>query len=139
MARILLWLILLISPISASALQAENRPVYPGGRYVAAGGGQLFLDCYGKGSPTVLLWSGQGGGFIDWLLVQPELSKTNRVCSFDPAGFGRSATVANGETFAASVDLLDIGLRNAHENGPFVIVGQSNGWYRSPSLSAQAS
>lgn len=97
------------------------------GRYIDNHGHKFYLDCYGTGAPTVLLWSGQGGGFLDWLLVQPEIAKTNRVCSFDPAGFGRSDATPDSDTFEGNVDALTEALRNAEERGPFVLVGQSYG------------
>jgi pimeloyl-ACP methyl ester carboxylesterase len=50
----------------------------------------MNIDCSGQGSPTVILESGSGGPSIDWLLVQPEVAKFARVCSYDRAGYGWS-------------------------------------------------
>jgi hypothetical protein len=44
----------------------------------------------GKGTPTAVLDAGMGDSTVSWALVQPELSKTTRVCSFDRAGLGFS-------------------------------------------------
>jgi len=50
----------------------------------------MNIDCSGQGSPTVILESGSGCPSIDWLMVQPEVAKFARVCSYDRAGYGWS-------------------------------------------------
>jgi len=36
--------------------------------------------------PTVVLSAGAGDFAVDWALVQPEVAKTTRVCSYDRSG-----------------------------------------------------
>lgn len=127
MHRLSCQLISFLFLAAISFLFAEAIPAYPGRKYIELGGHKFFLDRNGSGSPTVLLWSGQGGGFLDWLLVQPEISKGNRVCSFEPAGFGRSDATPDSDTFEGNVRTLTEALQNAREHGPFVVVGQSYG------------
>ena len=62
----------------------------PPGNLVDVGGRKLHLYCTGKGSPIVILESGAGSFAIDWALVQLEVAKTTRVCSYDRAGHGWS-------------------------------------------------
>jgi pimeloyl-ACP methyl ester carboxylesterase len=128
MKRPLLIIALVSFANSAFAhLPPNDPPKYEGGKYVEVSGHNLYLDCYGKGDPTVVLWSGQGGGFLDWLLVQPEIAKSNRVCSFDPPGYGRSEHRSGDDTFDVSVDAIHSGLLASGEKSPFVLVGQSLG------------
>ena len=60
------------------------------GHLVQAGSIRMNIDCSGQGSPTVILESGSGGPSVDWLMVQPEVAKFARVCSYDRAGYGWS-------------------------------------------------
>ena len=76
---------------AVSAAQANGTDVgAPLGRLVDIGGRKLHLHCIGAGSPTVVLESGASAFAVDWALVQPEVAKTNRVCSYDRAGMGWS-------------------------------------------------
>jgi pimeloyl-ACP methyl ester carboxylesterase len=121
------WKLLLLLSVPYLLSFAQAVPNYPGGKTIDKDGRKFYVDCFGSGFPTVLLWSGQGGGFLDWLLVQPEIAKTNRVCSFDPAGFGRSDPTPDSDTFEGNVRTLTEALQRAGESGPFVLVGQSYG------------
>ena len=59
------------------------------GEMVDVGGYSLHLYCRGEaGAPTVVMDSGLGGTVLDWQLVQPELTKSMRVCTYDRAGMG---------------------------------------------------
>src|SRR5438445_1763208 len=60
------------------------------GRSIQVGSLRLNLDCSGSGAVTVILDSGMGGPALDWILVQPEVAKFTRVCSYDRAGYGWS-------------------------------------------------
>jgi pimeloyl-ACP methyl ester carboxylesterase len=65
------------------------------GHLVRAGSIRMNIDCGGHGSPTVILESGAGGPSVDWLMVQPEVAKFTRVCSYDRAGYGWSDSRRN--------------------------------------------
>jgi len=62
------------------------------GELIDVGGYRLHLNCTGEGAPTVVLDAGLGGSSLDWALVQPELSRSTRTCSYDRAGMGWSDT-----------------------------------------------
>jgi hypothetical protein len=42
------------------------------------------------GPPTVILEAGEGSFSTDWVLIQTEIAKTTKVCSYDRAGYGWS-------------------------------------------------
>src|ERR671916_2896628 len=65
---------------------------YPApGEMVDVGGYSLHLYCTGEpGAPTVVMDSGLGGTVLDWQLVQPEVAKFARVCTYDRSGMGWS-------------------------------------------------
>ncbi len=54
------------------------------------GGRKMHVYCTGSGEPTVILEAGASSFSLDWSLVQPEIAKTNRVCSYDRARLGWS-------------------------------------------------
>src|SRR5689334_5288912 len=60
------------------------------GNFYEVNGRRMHIDCAGTGSPTVIIEPGLGGDWLDWQHVQPELSKTTRVCTYDRLGNGWS-------------------------------------------------
>src|SRR5947208_16307807 len=94
----------------------------PPGRLIDLGGRKLHLYCTGSGSPTVVLEAGASAFAIDWSLVQPEIARTNHVCSYDRAGFGWSDPRVEVDTPARVVFYLHAGLAAAGEKPPYVLV-----------------
>jgi pimeloyl-ACP methyl ester carboxylesterase len=96
------------------------------GRLVDAGGHRVHIYCRGEGSPTVVVAS--GGFSFDWGLVQPEVAKFTRICTYDPAGTAWSDPVGQmHQSCGDRVDELHQLLENAGEQGPYVLVGYSIG------------
>src|SRR5919107_3161482 len=102
---------------------------YPApGELVDVGGYSLHLYCTGEpGAPAVVMDSGLGGTVLDWQLVQPEVAKFARVCTYDRAGMGWSERGAQPRTSQQFVQELHALLTNAGVEGPYVLVGQSLG------------
>jgi len=120
----LMAVLLLLWP--ASAADAQGRA----GQLVDIGGRQLFINCLGEakdGQPIVILDSGLGSDSTSWKLVQPEVAKFARVCSYDRAGLGRSEKapkLGDGDSIIADLHRL---LVAANIRPPFVLVGHSLG------------
>jgi pimeloyl-ACP methyl ester carboxylesterase len=119
-------------------------------RLVDIGGGrQMYLECRGHGSPTVVLVAGTAGAHDEWThvvdetestprpspsAVLPEVSRFGRVCAYDRPGTtlmdgaaSRSTPVpqpTSAQTDAADLHAL---LAAAGEHGPYVLVGASWG------------
>ena len=107
------------------------------------GGRQIYLECSGTGSPTVVFESGLRGAADVWGMsgagegapaVFPEVADFARVCAYD-----RPGTVVGGESPSRSdpapqpttardavADLRAL-LGAAGERGPYVLVGRSYG------------
>lgn len=99
----------------------------PLGRLVAVDGRQHYLFCTGTGAPTVILEEGAGGASPNWVWIQPRVTATTRVCSYDRPGYGwsdPSNTPRDAETVGRELDAL---LKSAGEKGPFIVVGHSLG------------
>jgi pimeloyl-ACP methyl ester carboxylesterase len=97
------------------------------GRDVAVGAITLHINCQGKGSPTVVIDTGLGDFSFDWMLVQRDVAKSTRVCTYDRAGYGTSETSDQPRTFAQLSLELHTLLHEAGERAPFVLVGHSFG------------
>jgi len=119
------------------------------------GGRQMYMECQGTGSPTVVFVSGFPERTETWSTtldssgelvfpskraVLPAIAKTNRVCAYDrpgtllstddgPEGFekSRSTPVLQPTTLHDGARDLHALLSASGERGPFVVVGHSLG------------
>ena len=107
----------------------DTRRFRERGHLVQAGSIRMNIDCSGQGSPTVILESGSGGPSVDWLMVQPEVAKFSRVCSYDRAGYGWSDSGPKPRSSLQIAHELKQLLQGAGEQGPYVLVGHSMGGY----------
>ncbi len=132
--RVVLSVIALTGVVALSGVAFEQwsrwsvgRNFKPVGQLFEVDGKKMHLNCTGDGAPTVVFDSGLGDGSTSWMEVQPEIAKTNRVCSYDRAGLlwsdGRSEPVTAAGTVARLHSLLAV----ASEAPPFVMVGHSLG------------
>jgi pimeloyl-ACP methyl ester carboxylesterase len=96
----------------------------PLGKLVDVGGYRVHLYCTGNGSPTVVI-TGAGYSF-DWGLVQPEVAKFTRVCTYDHSGVAWSDPGPT-DTCSLRVNELHTAMHNAGITGPYVLVGHSLG------------
>jgi pimeloyl-ACP methyl ester carboxylesterase len=103
---------------------------YPApGRLVSVGGHRLHLNCTGEGGPAVIMDAGLGGTSLDWIRVQPGLSRVSQVCTYDRAGYGWSERGPLPRTSGKIVDELHALLQRAQVPAPYVLVGHSFGGY----------
>ena len=115
------------------------------------GGRDVYLECSGTGSPTVVLISGAGVAADNWsytgvpndeadppkrtgTAVYPEVAKFSRVCAYDRPGTtrmddapSRSTTVPQPTTAQGDAADLHLLLAEADVAGPYVLVGHSWG------------
>jgi pimeloyl-ACP methyl ester carboxylesterase len=107
-------------------------------------GRELYLECHGEGSPTVILEAGLRSRSDFWSerldetpkgpTVLPGVAGFARVCAYDrpgttlgPTEFSRSTPVPMPRTAADAVSDLQRLIHAAHLHGPFVLVGHSTG------------
>ena len=129
-------LLILVILLAAAGLLYENiseardrRSNPMPGQLVDVGGYKMHIDCLGRGSPTVVLDSGLGGGYADWYKVQPQIAQFVSVCSYDRAGIGYSESSPRPRTSKIIAEELHSLLHNAGVSGPIVIVGHSLGGF----------
>lgn len=125
---IFLCVILAGSTIFNAAALRYYRAIYPApGKMYSVNGHELHIYCTGEGSPTIVLEAGGGNDSLAWAKVQPELSKTTRVCSYDRAGMGWSTpgpAPRDADSIASELHAL---LQQAGVSGPIVLMGHSMG------------
>lgn len=112
--------------VGLSCARAADVPS-PTGQMVDIGGRKLHIHCTGKGAPTVIVENGGAAFSFDWELVQPEVERFTRICTYDRAGYAWSDAGPEFDTFDQSVHDLHLLLRNAGIAGPYVLVGHSFG------------
>lgn len=139
------------------AAEAQVPPVLPGTQgdfagLVDIGGRKIYLECRGRGSPTVVLVAGARSSTRYWTddlrgaasartMVFPTIAATTRVCAYDRPGtyaeidkklfVSRSDPVAQPTTATAMVADLHALLRAAGIPGPYVLAGHSLGGFLS--------
>jgi pimeloyl-ACP methyl ester carboxylesterase len=101
-------------------------PYLAAGERIDIGGRSLYVDCRGRGTPTVILEAGSGSDSGTWRAVHDELATTTRTCAYDRAGRGRSDPRPPHTLADAAADLKAL-LAAAGEPGPYVFVGHSLG------------
>ncbi len=94
---------------------------------VDVGGYRLAVRCSGRGKPAVVLEAGYGLSSARWRATQRAVRRTNRVCSYDRQGVGRSDVrppEAGDPTTAEELHALvaAVGLE-----APYVLAGHSLG------------
>jgi pimeloyl-ACP methyl ester carboxylesterase len=71
-------------------LAHDRRRNPPPGNVVDVDGRHLHVHVMGSGTPPVIFEAGIAATSLSWLLVQPEIAKTNQAISYDRAGLGWS-------------------------------------------------
>ena len=151
--RFLLTTALLLALVGCGANSVNGRPASGAngdfaGPIETANGRHLYLECHGKGGPTVILESGYHNSSDPWIYsdaaapavgpaVLPALARDHRVCAYDrpgtlrypdpPSISDRSSPVAMPRTAHDVVDDLHALLAAARVPGPYILVGHSLG------------
>ena len=127
----LLCMVLLVTVVAGSsvwnavALHRFWARHPPRGEVLLVSGHRMHIDCTGSGSPTIVLDAGLGADSLTWGAVQPVLSKTTRVCSYDRAGFGWSDPLpAPRDADHIAGELHEL-LLEARVADPIVLMGHS--------------
>ncbi len=127
MKTFLVWSCLLLG-INGTAGAAPGDEIYTRpGTLVPADGTRLNLYCMGSGSPAVVFDSGWEDWAPVWTIVQPEVAKWTRACSYDRAGAGFSDPGPLPRTSVRIADELRSALHNSGIEGPYILVGHAFG------------
>jgi len=102
------------------------------GSLVEADGHQVYFDCEGSGSPTVVFLSGLGSESADWLQVFDHVKQRTRTCEYDRGDVGVTAAYGlalprKARDARDQVHELELLIDNADIPEPLVLVGHSWG------------
>ena len=101
--------------------------ISPPGSLIDVGGPKLHIACAGEGTPTVILEAALGASSVSWSLVQPEVARLTRVCSYDRAGFGWSGAGPLPRTGRRIASERHVLLERAGVAPLYLLVGHSFG------------
>lgn len=132
--RVALGLVVLTGVVVVAGIAFEqwsrwtvSRNYKPVGQLIDIDSSKMHLNCTGNGTPTVIFESGLGENSVSWSEIQPEIAKTNRVCSYDRAGRLWSERRPEPVTAVGTVTRLHKLLSAASVAPPYVMVGHSLG------------
>lgn len=108
------------------SLSPAPRPTLSGEK-IDVGGYNLYIDCKGTGSPTVILESGLEGDVVTWKNVHPEVAKFTRVCRYDRAGLAHSDYGPMPRDAKLTAQNLHTLLTTADIAPPYILAGHSFG------------
>jgi pimeloyl-ACP methyl ester carboxylesterase len=104
-----------------------SGPAAPISGTYTVGDRELYLECSGSGSPTVILFNGLSGRTPHWAWVKQGVARGTRVCAFDRAGQGWSEGGAVAQDARRLSEDLRALLAAAGVPGPYVLAGHSVG------------
>ena len=110
----------------------DKKTLKAPGQLIQVGDHKMHIYCTGEnknGNPTVVLEAGGGDNYTAWHRVQPEISKSTKVCSYDRSGIGFSEGTQDQRTNDDVVLELETLLNNANIRGPYIMVGHSMGGF----------
>ncbi len=110
----------------ASHFDAKAAP--PGLR-IDIGGYRLYLNCRGRGHPTIVVSPGVGVWSVQWSKIQEALAQDTRVCTYDRDGYGWSDLGVSTASALNAAEELHVLLGKAGEPAPYLLVGESYGGY----------
>jgi pimeloyl-ACP methyl ester carboxylesterase len=115
--------------LGAAAVSAQPPPSGPAplGKMVDLGGYRMHLYCTGRGNQTVVLSPGGGDFSFDWYLVQKQLQRSARVCSYDRPGYAWSDSGPQPLTLRQEAYELELALHLSGEKAPYILAGHSIG------------
>ena len=99
----------------------------PPGQLIQVNHHRLHIHRLGHDGPTVVFEAGQAGFSLDWMLVQPAVSRFAQVCSYDRAGLGWSEAGPHPRAPQQVVAELHALLTAAAVPKPYILVAHSLG------------
>jgi len=122
---------LLLPLLTVLSSAAENQTESNISQLLNAGKTKLFIECYGKGSPSIVVNAGFGVKISDggWEKVIDAVKSKNQICFYDRANVGQSEKHQGEYDLSTIVEQQNTLLEEAGINPPYLMVGHSYGSY----------
>jgi pimeloyl-ACP methyl ester carboxylesterase len=88
-------------------------------------GTNLYIVCFGVGTPTVVFDSGWNNTHTEWVDMVHEVHTHTRVCAYDRPGVSLSGGTPRARSAKELAELLHGTLVKAQIPGPYIVVGHS--------------
>lgn len=123
---------LLFALVVLAGCAIDPRDAHFAGLVGIGSGRLLYLNCQGRGSPTVFIIPGKGSYAAVWSVVVPAVAETTRACAYDRPntrqyGSDLSTPVPQPHSVQQDVDDLVKLVAAAQLSTPMVVVGHSYG------------
>lgn len=110
-----------------SAMDYDRAAYVSSSNLVEVDGIEMYIQCEGEGSPTVVFESGAGTPHINWWQIQKAIVQDVRTCVYDRQNIGWSEYTGNIPNPKFVAQTLHSLLENAGESAPYLMVGHSLG------------
>jgi len=133
--HILGLLVVILFAISASACGSV-----PSAGKVDVGGYQLAYQCFGEGTPTIIIEAGMGEAPTingNWGTVIETIKTITRICIYDRAGLGQSDAAPTPRTSLNIAQDLHTLLTAIPVPGPYILVAHSIGGFHARVFASQ--
>jgi formylglycine-generating enzyme required for sulfatase activity len=121
--------LLVLAQAGLPAAPGDFIYAHPGRLVSTPDGTRLNIYCLGNGSPAVVFDSGWGDWSPAWAVVQPQVARFTRACSYDRAGYGFSQAGPMPRTSVRVADELHAALHAAGISPPYILVAAAFGSY----------
>jgi hypothetical protein len=100
-------------------------------------GQELYLECQGEGSPTILFEAGDNSDSSGWGAVVDDLAEETKTCAYDRVGTGRSSPAEGCRGLDDIVADTEALLQEGGLEGPYIFVGASGGGFLAAEMAAR--
>ncbi len=97
------------------------------GRFVGAGGKNVYVKELGDGSPTIIIETDIGGLSAEWDPIQRELAKSFKTVTYDRAGYGESPKSDDERATVNIAEEFFDWTQNSQLEPPYVIIAHGYG------------
>jgi len=111
----------------ASATNLDRTAYVREDNLISVNGIDMYIQCEGEGSPTVIFESGAGTPALTWWEIREGINQNVRTCVYDRQSIGWSEYTGQTPTPEHVAQTLHALLTSAGESAPYILVGHSMG------------
>jgi len=123
--------LLFFTLLQTLAVHADGQSNADISQLVSTGETKLYIECYGEGTPVIIVNAGFGVKVSDggWEKVIESISGKNQICFYDRANIGQSEKHSGNYDINTIVEQQNTLLQKVGIKAPYIMVGHSYGSY----------